>query len=129
MVGALQFARQFVARLQRRWEKAADARTPVDLCRDLMRFTVDVTTQLAFGIDVNTIETDGPVIQQNLDKIFPMLNLRVNAPFPYWRYLRLPRDRLPAVKSPPPAWTSHRRPATVPSQFALSRWTNRAYAP
>lgn len=80
-------------RLKRRWEAAADAGTPVDLCRDLMRYTVDVTTQLAFGIDFNTVETDGPVIQQNLDKVFPVLNWRINAPFPYWRYFRLPKDR------------------------------------
>ena len=81
------------ARLLRCWRGAAATGQPVDLCRDLMRYAVDVTTQLAFGIDVNTIETDGPVIQQHLDKIFPMLNYRVNAPFPYWRYLKLPRDR------------------------------------
>ncbi|MCB1748574.1 MAG: cytochrome P450 [Gammaproteobacteria bacterium] len=80
-------------RLLRRWERAADAGTTLDLCRELMRFTVDVTTQLAFGIDFNTLETDGPVIQHNLDKVFPILNWRVNAPFAYWRYLRLPRDR------------------------------------
>ena len=80
-------------RLMRRWQRAADNATPVELCRDLMRFTVDVTTQLAFGIDFNTLETQGPVIQQNLDKVFPVLNFRVNAPFPYWRYLRMPRDR------------------------------------
>jgi cytochrome P450 len=80
-------------RLRQRWLRAADSGAPVDLCRDLMRFTVDVTTQLAFGLEFNTIETDGPVIQQKLDKVFPILNWRVNAPFPYWRYLRLPRDR------------------------------------
>lgn len=80
-------------RLLARWEKAAAEGTVVDLCRDLMRFTVDVTTQLAFGIDVNTVETDGPVIQQKLDKVFPVLNSRINAPFPYWRYLRMPKDR------------------------------------
>ena len=80
-------------RLLRRWERAADNGETTDLCRDLMRFTVDVTTQLAFGIDFNTLETHGPVIQQNLDKVFPVLNFRVNAPFPYWRYFRLPRDR------------------------------------
>jgi cytochrome P450 len=84
---------QTAERLRRRWERAADAGATVDLCRDLMRFTVDVTTQLAFGLDVNTIETDGPVIQQKLDKIFPMLNWRINAPFPYWRYFKLPKDR------------------------------------
>ena len=81
------------ARLQRRWEHAADAREPVDLCRDLMRLTVDAVTSLAFGIDFNTLETPGPVIQQNLDKVFPMLHRRINAAFPYWRYVRLPKDR------------------------------------
>ena len=80
-------------RLLARWERAAASGATVDLCRDLMRFTVDVTTQIAFGIDVNTIETDGPVIQQKLDQVFPILNWRINAPFPYWRYFRLPQDR------------------------------------
>lgn len=80
-------------RLRRRWELAADAGAAVDLCRDVMRYTVDITTQLAFGVNVNTLETDGPVIQQQLDKVFPMLGRRINAPFPYWRYLRLRRDR------------------------------------
>ena len=82
-----------IARLERRWERAADAGEPVDLCRELMRFTVDVVAQLAFGIDFNTVETDGPVIQRNLDKVFPMLHRRQHSPFPYWRYFRLPKDR------------------------------------
>ena len=82
-----------VGRLQRHWERAADVSEPVDLCRDLMRFTVDVTMQLAFGIDANTLETPGPVIQRHLDKVFPVLHRRVNAPFPWWRYIRLPSDR------------------------------------
>ena len=82
-----------VGRLQRRWERAADASEPVDLCRDLMRFTVDVTMQLAFGVDANTLETPGPVIQQHLDKVFPVLHRRVNSAFPWWRYIRLPSDR------------------------------------
>ena len=82
-----------VGRLQRRWERAADRAEPVDLCRDLMRFTVDVTMQLAFGVDANTLETPGPVIQRHLDKVFPVLHRRVNAPFPWWRLVRLPSDR------------------------------------
>ena len=82
-----------VGRLQRRWEKAADEGRPVDLCRDLMRFTVDVTMQLAFGLDSNTQETDGPVIQRHLDKVFPVLHRRVFLPYPIWRYIRLPSDR------------------------------------
>ncbi len=80
-------------RLRRRWESAAEAGSAVDLCADLMRYTVDITTQLAFGIDFNTLETDGPVIQHDLDKVFPMLNRRLGAPFPYWRLFRLGKDR------------------------------------
>ncbi|TDJ60611.1 MAG: cytochrome P450 [Proteobacteria bacterium] len=80
-------------RLQQRWERAADTGASIDLCRDLMRYTVDITTHLAFGVNANTIETDGPRIQQQLDKVFPMLGRRINTPFPYWRYLRLPMDR------------------------------------
>ena len=82
-----------VERLRLRWEKAADRGEPVDLCRDLMRFTVDVTMQLAFGVDANTLETPGPVIQRHLDKVFPVLHRRVNAPYPWWRLVRLPSDR------------------------------------
>ena len=66
----------------------------MDLCRDLMRFTVDVTMQLAFGVDANTLETPGPVIQRHLDKIFPVLHRRVNAPVTWWRHIRLPSDRV-----------------------------------
>jgi cytochrome P450 len=79
--------------LHKRWLGAAERGTSVDLCRDVMRYTVDVTTQLAFGVNVNTLETDGPVIQQQLDKVFPMLARRITAPFPYWRYFRLQKDR------------------------------------
>ena len=80
-------------RLMRRWEAAADSGEGVDLCRDVMRYTVDITTELAFGVNVNTLETDGPVIQQQLDKVFPMIGKRMNAPFPYWRYFRSQKDR------------------------------------
>ena len=82
-----------VGRLQRRWERAADNEDRIDLCGDLMRFTVDVTMQLAFGVDANTLETQGPVIQRHLDRVFPMVHSRLNAPFPWWRLIRLPSDR------------------------------------
>lgn len=80
-------------RLQTRWQRAAAASQPVDAQKDLMRYTVDVTTNLAFGYDMNTLEEEGDVIQRHLEKIFPVLSRRVFAPFPYWRYLKLPSDR------------------------------------
>jgi cytochrome P450/nitrite reductase/ring-hydroxylating ferredoxin subunit len=80
-------------RLQQRWERAAVDQHPVDAQRDLMRYTVDVTTNLAFGYDMNTLEQEGDVIQRHLERIFPVISRRVFAPFPYWRYVKLPSDR------------------------------------
>ena len=75
-------------RFERRWQRAAAAGTSIDLQADLMRYTVDVTAGLAFGADINTIESDSEVIQQHLDKVLPSLFKRLFAPFPTWRWLR-----------------------------------------
>lgn len=80
-------------RLQRRWEKAASEGAPVPLLPDLMRYTVDVIAGLAFGTDVNTLESGEDVIQRHLDQILPAVGRRSRAIFPYWRYFKLPVDR------------------------------------
>jgi cytochrome P450 len=80
-------------RLKVRWERAARSDRVVEMTEDLKRYTVDVTSALAFGDDPRTLEQDGDVIQEHLALIFPMLMNRINAPFRYWRYVKLPRDR------------------------------------
>jgi cytochrome P450 len=75
-----------------RWQRAAAARESIDLQADLMRYTVDVTAGLAFGVDINTLESDREVIQAHLDKVFPAVHRRLLAPFSYWRWLKLPAD-------------------------------------
>ncbi|MCW5659044.1 MAG: cytochrome P450 [Burkholderiaceae bacterium] len=80
-------------RLQRRWERAADEGRALDLQAELMRYTVDTVAGLAFGRDINTLESDGDVIQQHLDRLFPALFRRVMSPLPYWRWIQLPADR------------------------------------
>ncbi|MFE3192391.1 cytochrome P450 [Nocardia sp. NPDC059240] len=76
-------------RLARRWRK-----DPVeDVHADLMRFTVDVMARVAFGYDLNTLEGGGNAIEERLQRLFPMIGKRVNAPVPYWRYVKLPADR------------------------------------
>ena len=74
-------------RLVGRWQKAARANTAIELQPDLMRYTVDTIAGLAFGAEVNTLASDGDVIQQHLDKIFPALFKRILSPLPTWRYL------------------------------------------
>jgi len=80
-------------RLVGRWQAAARQDRVIDLQADLMRYTVDTIAGLAFGAEVNTLESDGDIIQQHLDKIFPALFRRLFAPLPYWRLIRLPADR------------------------------------
>ena len=79
-------------RLRGRLDAAAHAGSWIDLQSMLMRYTVDVTASLAFGIDVNTIQQTHSTFQQNLDKLLPVLMRRMNAPFPVWRYVKLPSD-------------------------------------
>ncbi len=80
-------------RLERRWLRAARTGTAIDLQPDLMRFTVDAVSGLAFGVDINTLESDQEVIQQHLDLIFPAFRKRLFAMFPTWRWFKTAGDR------------------------------------
>jgi len=80
-------------RLAGRWTVSARQHVAIDLQADLMRFTVDTIAGLAFGAKVNTLESDGDIIQKHLDKIFPSLFKRMFAPFPVWRWFPTREDR------------------------------------
>ncbi|MBS0315565.1 MAG: cytochrome P450 [Proteobacteria bacterium] len=80
-------------RLRARWQAAARAHAGIDLQADLMRFTVDAVAGLAFGAEVDTLSGDEDVIQRHLNKIFPALSRRLFSIVPYWRYVKLPKDR------------------------------------
>lgn len=80
-------------RFVRRWQRAAAAGAAIDLTADLMRYTVDVTAGLAFGADINTIESDEEVIQRHLDKVLPALQKSLLTSFPWLRKLPLPANR------------------------------------
>ena len=84
-------------RLTGRWRLAAQQGRDIDLQADLMRYTVDTIAGLAFGADVNTLQSDDDVIQRHLDKIFPALNRRMFAAFPVWRWWTTQADRQLAV--------------------------------
>lgn len=66
--------------------------TDLDILHELMRYTVDVTTELAFGRSLNTLSGGEDVIQRHLDVIFPAISRRFAFPWPYWRYFSLPSD-------------------------------------
>jgi cytochrome P450 len=80
-------------RLKKRFDLAARSGESIDLATILMRYTVDVTASLAFGIDMNTQEDPANALQSHLDQILPMVMKRISASFPLWRYVKLPADR------------------------------------
>ena len=80
-------------RLRRRLDSAARGHEAIDLQTLLMRYTVDVTAGLAFGIDINTQQQPDDPLMSHLDRMFPMLWRRLNALVPWWRCVPLPSDR------------------------------------
>ncbi|MCH2226003.1 MAG: cytochrome P450 [Crocinitomicaceae bacterium] len=82
-----------VERLHNKWSKNADNGEIIDLQSDFLRFTVDITSSLAFGYEMNTIEQDGGVVQDHMEKIFPMIFKRINAPIPWYKVFRTKEDR------------------------------------
>lgn len=85
--------KEVAQRLEGRWVRAAADQNPIDLQADLMRYTVDTIAGLAFGAKVNTLESEGDIIQKHLDKIFPAMFNRMFALLPTWRYLPSRADR------------------------------------
>ncbi|MFC0400326.1 cytochrome P450 [Paraburkholderia rhizosphaerae] len=80
-------------RLRARWLRAAQEQRTIDMVEEMKRYSVDVTSALAFGEDPRTLERDDNVIQEHLKQIMPALMSRTQAPFPYWHYVKLPGDR------------------------------------
>ncbi|PWJ42716.1 cytochrome P450 [Sediminitomix flava] len=80
-------------RLLERWGEESNNSLEVDLQQELMRYTVDITSLIAFGHDANTLEQDGDIIQEHLEKIFPMVNDRITAPIPFWRFYKTKKDK------------------------------------
>lgn len=84
---------QMTHRLMKRWDNIAAQKTTLDVQHEMMLYTVDITTFIAFGYDTNTLESDGDVIQNHLKKVFPMVNKRIAAPLPLWRYFKSKKDK------------------------------------
>ena len=85
--------RKITERLKNRWITMAESGQSIDVQKDWVRFTVDSTTNLAFGYDINLLEEEGDDFQRHLQKLLPVFNRRANAPFPYWHFFKLPSDR------------------------------------
>jgi cytochrome P450 len=72
--------------------KAAKSNQNIEIQKDLLKYSVDVTSSLAFGVDINTLENGEDKLQDHLALVLPMVQRRMMIPVPYWRYLKLPID-------------------------------------
>lgn len=80
-------------RLYRKWEQNAINGDVFDIQKDLLRFTVDVTCSLAFGYPMNTLEQKGGAIQDQMEKVFPMIFKRINMAVPWYKLYQTKEDR------------------------------------
>ncbi len=82
-----------LGRLYNKWSKDAESGEPFDIQRDLLRFTVDITSTLAFGTEMNTLEQEGSAIQDHMEKVFPMIFYRINQPIQWHKLVKRKADR------------------------------------
>ena len=80
-------------RLHRRLAQAARRGDAFDIGQQLTSYTVDITSALAFGHDLNTLERGDSELQKHIQRVFHMSGRRVTMPVRYWRWIRLPSDR------------------------------------
>ncbi|WP_409161264.1 cytochrome P450 [Pectobacterium sp. B2J-2] len=85
--------RKVTSRLSDRFTMLAETGETVALVEEFKRYTVDITSLLAFGEDVNTLEQGENPLSQSLRHLFPMINARSSSLFPLWRYLRRDQDK------------------------------------
>jgi cytochrome P450 len=88
-----EIVRTATRRLHTRLEQAARERRTWDITQELTSFTVDVTSALAFGHDLNTLERGESELQAHIQRVFAMSARRLIVPVRYWRWFKLPADR------------------------------------
>jgi cytochrome P450 len=73
--------------------QAAGRGEAFDIGQQLTSYTVDITSALAFGHDLNTLERGDSELQKHIQMVFHMSGRRISMPVRYWRWIRLPADR------------------------------------
>jgi cytochrome P450 len=80
-------------RLHRRLTEVARSVAPIDISEELTSYTVDITSALAFGHDLNTLERRDNELQGHIQRVLQTGGRRLGMPIRYWRWVRLPADR------------------------------------
>ncbi|WP_242203766.1 cytochrome P450 [Aestuariivivens insulae] len=81
-------------RLLKKFKTFSEANKTIDVQKEFMLFTVDITTEIAFGHKLDTINNMDDSFQKHLEVIFPMINERITAPIPIWRFFKRKKDKV-----------------------------------
>lgn len=79
--------------LHQRFTEAAQGREPLDIAQALNSYTVDITSELVFGQSLDTLAHGKTALQDHFEVVMTTVIRRLNAPYPYWRWFKLPADR------------------------------------
>jgi cytochrome P450 len=94
LAGGYGLIRTATERLRQRLGAVAEAGEPIEIQRLLTSYTIDITTALAFGIDLNTLERHDVELQRHIQFVFERVGERVFSPIPWWKLGQLsPRER------------------------------------
>ncbi len=77
----------------KKFQGYSENQSVVDVQKEFMAFTIDITTEIAFGHKSDTISNKGDRFQKHLEIIFPMINSRITAPIPIWRFIKSKKDK------------------------------------
>ena len=80
-------------KLIEKWKNYAATAQSFDVQKEFMCYTIDITTSIAFGYQLDTINNKEDSFQQHLEHIFPMVNERITAPIPLWRFFKKKKDK------------------------------------
>lgn len=65
----------------------------MDFQKEIMRYTVDLTTLFSFGYDINTMEKEEDIFHGHIKSVFSMIVKRIISPVPVWRWLKSKQDK------------------------------------
>lgn len=80
-------------RLDTRLQEVADKGEPIKIQGLLTSFSVDVTSALAFGEDLNTLERGTVELQGDIEEVFAALARRILSPVPSGGRVKLPIEK------------------------------------
>ena len=79
--------------LVNKWANFAENKTAINVQKEMVRYTIDITTAVAFGYQLDTINHKEDDFQKHLELIFPMVNERITAPVALWRIYKQKKDK------------------------------------